>query len=35
LSDLIAIRDWQLVLPPLFFTSQQLGDDIDFCANPN
>jgi len=29
LSDLIAIRDGQLCLPPLFFCSQQLGEIID------
>jgi len=29
LSDFIAIRDGQLCLPPLFFSSQQLGDIID------
>jgi len=29
LSDLIAISDGQLFLPPLFFSSQQLGDIID------
>jgi len=30
LSDLIAIRDGQLFLPPQFFSSQQLGDIIDY-----
>jgi len=29
LSDIIAIRDGQLFLPPLFYSSQQLGDIID------
>jgi len=28
LSDLIAIRDGQILLPPVFFFSQQLGDMI-------
>jgi len=30
LSDLQAIRDGQLFLPPLFFSSQQLDDIIDY-----
>jgi len=30
LSDLIAIRDGQLCMPPLFFSSQQLGKIIDY-----
>jgi len=30
LSDLIAIRDGQLFLSPLFFSSQKLGDIIDY-----
>jgi len=29
LSDFIAIRDGQLCLPSLFFSSQQLGEIID------
>jgi len=34
LSDLIAIRHGQLCMPPLFFSSQQLGDIIDYlCAS--
>jgi len=32
LSDLIAIRDEQLFLAPLFFSSQQLGDLIDYLC---
>jgi len=32
LSDLIAIRDGQLCLPPLFFSSQQLGKIIDYLC---
>jgi len=32
LSELIAIRDGQLFLPPLFFSSQQLGDIIDYLC---
>jgi len=32
LSDLIAIRDGQLCLLPLFFSSQQLGDIIDYLC---
>jgi len=29
-SDLIAIRDGILFLPPPFFSSQQLGDIVDY-----
>jgi len=32
LSDLIAIRDRQLFLPPLFFSSQQFGYIIDYLC---
>jgi len=32
LSDLIAIGDGQLCLPPLFFSSQQLGEIIDYLC---
>jgi len=32
LSDLLAIRDRQLCLPTLFFSSQQLGDIIDYLC---
>jgi len=32
LSDLIAIRDGQLFLAPQFFSSQQLGDIIDYLC---
>jgi len=33
-SDLIAIKDGQLCMPPLFFSSQQLDDNNDYlCAS--
>jgi len=31
-SDLIAIRVGQLCLPPLFFSTQRLGDNIDYLC---
>jgi len=32
LSDLIAIKGEQLFLPPMFFSSIQLGDIIDYLC---
>jgi len=32
LSDLLAIRDRQLCLQPLFFSSKQLGDITDYMC---
>jgi len=32
LSDLIANRDGQLFLRPLFFSNQQLGDIVDYLC---